>query len=282
MKKFCVIGFSLVMLLCAGCSDDNPSSPYTKSGREALVIVVEDNKFFATSQEEEEMFAPYRDQWVSILADVFEIDVHDMDGMTLVEVIDVYGEDWMITELEKTATPYYSKIVALTDDTATSRNILDTLQSLSNEGFVIDMIFGLHGHVNRVCFAGDCESIQGITTQIASNNIPIRALYQTCCYGSSTIDNWERIGIIAVSGAKGSNRFGAFSPIYFLQHWTRGMTFEAAVEAAFHDEHKKLKSYQAQSPLVEVFLTENDLDASTQRVGGQNTSLLWQDFSSFH
>jgi len=146
---------------------------------------------------------------------------------------------------------------------------------------VIDIIFVLHGNINRVCFARACENIETVTASIASRNISVRALYQTCCYGSSTIDDWEQIGIVAVSGAKGLNKFGSFSPIYFLQHWTGGMTFEEAVEAAFYDEIATLRSYETRVP-VGALLTDEVLDQSAQLVGGQNSSLTWQDFSSFY
>lgn len=281
MRKFWGVIIVFVLLVCAGCRNNSPSSPaYVKNGREALIIVVENNDSLAPI--DQTIFNLYQDELLRIFSETFGVPEEDMQGMPLSEVIEEYGEAWMVRELETAATPYYTKIATLTDSTATSQHVLDMLKSLAGEGFIIDMIFVLHGSTTSVWFTDSVVDIADFTGRIASEHIPVRALYQTCCYGSFMIDEWKQTGIIAVNGAKGINSLSLFSPIYFLQKWTTGMAFKDAVESAYQDEITKLRSYKTDIPLIELILTDQVLDESSHMFGGQNSSLLWQDFSFYN
>jgi hypothetical protein len=279
VKKSWNIIVVLVLFVCAGCHDNSPSSPsaYVKNGREALIIVVENNNSLTPITQT--AFELYKDKLLRIFSETFGVPEEDMQGMPLSEIIDEYGEAWMVRELEAAATPYYTKVVTLTDSTATSQNVLDTIKTLATEGFILDIMFVLHGSRSRVWFADSTVNIANFTEDIASEHVSVRALYQTCCYGSFMIDEWEQIGIIAVNGAKGLNSLSMFSPIYFLQKWTSGMTFKNAVESAYQDEITKLKSYNTEIPVIDFILTDQVLDESSHTFGGQNSSLLWREFA---
>lgn len=279
MRQLGILLWVLALTVCVGCHDNGPSSPlvYVKNGREALLIVVENNNSLAPVNQA--IFNLYREELLRIFAETFGVPEEDMQNMTLSEIVEEYGEAWMVRELEAAAIPYYTRIVTFTDSTATSQNILDTLKTLAAKGFLVDLVFVLHGNPTSVWFTDSVVNIADFTGHIAAEYIPIRALYQTCCYGSFMIDEWEQVGIIAVNGTKGVNNLSLFSPIYFLQKWTSGMTFKDAVESAYHDEITKLRSYNTEIPLIEFMLTSQVLDESSHLFGGQNSSLLWKDFS---
>jgi prolipoprotein diacylglyceryltransferase len=67
-----------------------------------------------------------------------------------------------------------------------------------------------------------------------------------------------------------------FSPIYFLNNWTGGMTYHDAVLAAFNGEIEKLKSYQSILPIITSLLTPDVIAGSTQEFGGTDSLWLWK------
>jgi hypothetical protein len=197
MRQFCILLWVFALAGCVGCHDNSPSSPsvYVKNGQEALLIVVENNNSLAPV--DQAIFNLYREEFLGIFAETFDVPEGDMQDMTLSEIVEEYGEAWMVRELGTAATPYYTRIVTFTDSTATSQNILDTLKTLAGEGFLIDLMFVLHGNPTSVWFADSVVNIADFTGRIAAEHIPARSLYQTCCYGSFMIDEWEQVGIIA-------------------------------------------------------------------------------------
>ncbi len=283
IKAFRNPAVSLVALVLWNCGNNyNPSSvDYAKTGKEALVIVVENNDLLDSMLSLG--YAIFRDQLNSIFADVFEVDETEIpDSATLEEVIDRFGEDWQIRELTGAARPYYSRTVRLTDSGATEKALLDSLSSLQNGGFVIDMIFNLHGGYDlwtgrsSVLFADGSRDVSAFTDSLKNRSVSIRALYQTCCYGSFMIPDWERAGITAVNGALDVNSFSIFSPVIFLESWTAGMTFDGAVHAAYDGEIARLSSYRSKLEEIDLLLTSDVLASSTQNTGGSDSLLMWK------
>ena len=275
-----VIAFTIVWVV-AGCGKNNPVSSYAKNGREALLIVVENNGLLDSMMEAG--YGLFHAQIKSILEDVFELSKNTIpDSLSLTQVVDQFGEDWQISKLVSAAQPYYSKIVSLTDAGATGKAVLDSLSEMSRNGFAIDMIFNLHGGIDfftgikSIYFSDRSYNVVAFTDSIKARSISVRSLYQTCCYGSSMIPAWEKTGIIAVNGASDLNSFAMFSPIYFLNNWTGGMTYHDAVQAAFNGEIEKLKSYQSVLPIITTLLTPDVIAGSTQEFGGTDSLWLWK------
>lgn len=285
MKQYLLILATVqIVTLFFGCSKENPLSPsYTKTGQEALLIVVENNNLLDPSMETG--YTYYQKEMKTIFADVFEIKPDDIpDSLSLDEVIDQFGEDWQIRALTEAAQPFYTKIVALTDEAATGRAVLDSLTTMCTSGYTVDMIFNLHGGLNffsgetSILFADSSYDLDAFTDSIKSRSACPRALYQTCCYGSSMIEAWERLGITAVNGSFDENSLVMFSPIYFLQNWTDGMTFSQAVQTAFNQEYRKIESYSNVLKEITMLLDEELLAGSIQENGGTDTMLLWRSF----
>ncbi len=280
-KTLSMLAALLGVALFFGCSKENPVSPtYSKTGNEALLIVVENNNLLESSMETGYSF--FRTEMKTIFGDVFEMNPDDIpDSLTLDEVIDQYGEDWQIRKLTETARPFYSKIVSLTDDAATGKAVLDSLTMMSRSGYTVDMIFDLHGGSSffgggtSVLFADQSYDLDDFVDSIKNRSVCPRALYQTCCYGSSMIEAWERAGITAVNGASDQNTFVMFSPIYFLRNWTGGMGFSDAVQTAFDQEYKKIESYKKVLEEIEMLLSDDAVAGSRQEIGGTDTLLLW-------
>ena len=242
-------------------------------GNPALVIVIENNQMYDPALEVG--FHLFHSTVLELLGEVFGVSAADLNDLTLAEIIDEYGEDWQINELEKIAEPFYDKIVILTDSLATGANFLNVLNRLAKTGNDIDIIFNLHGSSTSVSFADRSYNIDELVKSIKRQNTRIRSLYQTCCYGSDMIDDWEQAGVFCVNGAVGENSLYLFSPAFFLSVWLSGETFEKAVQAAYNMEVDKLESYQSQAPLMQYFLTDKKKKESRQVVGGRDREMLW-------
>ncbi len=281
-KSFLILVNVLVFSVIFGCNNENPASPsYTKTGREALLIVVENNNSIDPLMSSG--YTYFHTEIKNILADVFEIRPQDIpDSLTLDEVIDQFGEDWQIDELTKTAQPFYSKIVSLTDNGATAMVVLDSLTMLCKSGYTVDMIFNLHGGLSifngeaSVWFSDQSCNLNAFVDSIEKRSVCPRSLYQTCCYGSHMIETWERAGITAVNGANELNSFAMFSPIFFLRNWIQGMSYSQAVHTAFDQEYDKINSYSKVLEEITQLLSEEALAGSKQETGGKDTLLLWK------
>lgn len=281
-KSFSIILTVLALALFSGCNKENPASPsYTKTGQEALLIVVENNNSIDPLMSTG--YTYFHSEIKTILSDVFQIRPQDIpDNLSLDEVIDEFGEDWQIGELIETAKPFYSKTVSLTDNDATVMAVLDSLTMLCRNGYTVDMIFNLHGGLNifnggtSVWFSDQSYNLDAFVDSLIRRSVCPRALYQTCCYGSYMIESWERAGITAVNGASELNTFSMFSPIYFLRNWTEGMSFSQAVQTAFDQEYKKIGSYSNVLEEITELLSDENLEGSTQEIGGSDTLLLWR------
>lgn len=84
MKQYLLILATVqIVTLFFGCSKENPLSPsYTKTGQEALLIVVENNNLLDPSMETG--YTYYQKEMKTIFADVFEIKPDDIpDSLSL-------------------------------------------------------------------------------------------------------------------------------------------------------------------------------------------------------
>lgn len=265
------------------CHKKNPVThsvqiSYTTEGRSALVLVMENNNWLGGGTLETG-FQIYKTEVLAIFSELFDVPALDMQNMTLVEIIDVYGEAWQIDKILEIALPHYARVVSLTDDLARSSTVLDTLAFLRDSAYDIDLIFNLHGSSTSIWFADRPVDIDNFTQTLQNHNITIRSLYQTMCYGKEMIDEWEDMGVIAVNGARAENSFAIFSPIYFLELWVSGATFKNAVQTAYDMEIESLRSYRSTIPIVQFLITDQIKKDSKQTVGGLDKTLLWMNYA---
>ena len=193
LKKLFLPLIAIISLLTSCVNETtapiNENVRYTPEGNAALIIVVE-NKYMLGETTELE-FQYYKEPMLEILSNLFNVEKNKMKDMTLTEIVEKYGEPWQINEISKKAKLYYKKIIALTDESAEGQILIDSIKKLSDEGYYIDIIFSLHGSSNTVCFNKTNWNINALTEEIHNNGDYIRALYQTCCFGSDMIDNWK-------------------------------------------------------------------------------------------
>ncbi len=265
------------MLLAASCTKDDEPAKYDSTGNPALVIVAENNDGLLTG-DLASLFEQYRTQAVQALAQLFEIDAGQMDGMSLNEIIENFGEPWQLKSISNSAENHYRKIIILRNDKATLPVLLDSLKYLSANKYDIDMVFCLHGSPTSISLSDGSHDIADFTGRIKSAGVKIRALYQTCCYAAETIDEWSGIGLQAVNGAVGRNQLTMFSPAYFIDEWTSGRSFKDAVSRAREREIEKLKTYGGTLPVFSIFLTGQVLTESSHKFGGANPGLMWSEF----
>ena len=239
----------------------------------ALVAVVEN---IAMNNDYLELaFSYMRDPICNLLADLFEVQPSDMDGMTLSEIIDVFGEAWQMEAIRREAEGFYDRIITLNDDRATKQVFADSLQSLRDRGYIVDCLFDLHGSETGVQFFDGFWYITNMIQTLENRDALPRILYQTCCNGSGMIDEWQNAGIQAVSGAVGLNGMAIFSPIHFVHYWTRGFNFTEAVQAAYEGEIASLSAYDGVLPVSEILLGGDILEQSWQQVGGLYPIRFW-------
>jgi hypothetical protein len=267
-------------LFIAGCGTDESSSRQWTPIRHqdaALVAVVENNDSFGS----EALFNANRDVAIAVIAQLTNVSQSELANLTLAEIVDRHLEDWMIRQLELTARSRYRRFEGLTDGTATAHNFVSTIEALTHDGCLVDVVFVLHGNGEGVWFTGEMKDIRAVTGDIAARGIPIRALYQTCCYGREMIDDWERIGISAVNGSRGVNGIVMFAPVFFLQRWIGGLSFAEAVQAGMQDEITTIRAYEEQLGMNLGLIDAETIERSEQLVGGLKPDLMFADFSAF-
>ena len=270
-----------VVLVCSSCANDSPRA--TDEGRitrdrVALVMVVESHETIAP--ELALLFEANRDSALDLLSAVLGVQRSRLVGLTLAEIEDEYAEEWMIQQLRLTAQDRYAEIVSLTDDEATAHLCVARADELARTGHLVDLLFVLHGNSNGVWFADELRDIRLLTADFETRGIPVRALYQTCCYGGDMIDDWEGIGISAVNGSRGTNWVAMLAPVAFLQRWTGGAPFDEAVHGAMQDEIRAVRLYEQQLGLEGALLSPEQIAESEPLVGGDLPQLLWLDFSA--
>lgn len=278
MKRQILIALT-ALWLCA-CSEEtgNPVLPaYRDNAKTALVILVENNDGLIGGIYET-AFNNYHNETLKIFSELFDVPFDTIEKMTLNDIIENYGEDWQINSIREAGKDYYDTIIAYRNEQCTEMNFKNTLLSLSEQDYVIDMVFCLHGSKSTFSLYDKSCSVAEFTGYLKKNNIRIRALYQTCCYGSYVIGEWQKFGIHALNGSAGLNSITMFSPAYFVEEWTKGNTFEKSVYTAYNKEIETVKSYNKYIPVIEYILTGENLLESRQSIGGINPGLLWKNF----
>lgn len=269
--------FTLVLNSCK--EDSNPvETKFNENGTKAILIVVENS--FNLPAEVSQIYPIIKSSMDSIFSVLFEVPYQELKNKDLVEILDIYGEAWQIKQLKAVADSHYNKVVVLTDESDNYTNFVDTLKYLSANYTAVDMILNIHGTTDKLKFGGELIESENITKDFNDKNIKIRALYQTCCYGSSTINDFTKYGILACNGCEGINSITIYSSMYFLQNWCKGLTYRQAVENAYNQDINTAKSYATTYPALEqVFLSEDKLEASRQYVGGKYPDLLFTSLS---
>ncbi|MCL5992340.1 MAG: hypothetical protein M1419_09610 [Bacteroidetes bacterium] len=279
-KYFILLVYTFLSLFIIISCKDNTDNPvdikYTNEGKTSIVIIVETLQVLG--YETLSGFELYRNEIIPIFSELFKVPESELEGLSLNDIVDKYGEEWQIREIAEAAKKKYDKIITMTDSMASCNNFLDSIKYLSNNGYYIDVIFSLHGSSNSVRFYDKSVNISELTQKIKSNNVKIRVIYQTCCTGKEMIDDWEKIDVLAVNGAVGLNGINLFSPQYFLEEWTNGKTYEESVYIAFNKDIEKVKSYNSTVPVIEYLLTDETITNSRQFVGGLDKKILWNNF----
>lgn len=273
--------FAIISIIALMASCENNEAPtvesYKPNPKPALVIAVENNDGLLTG-DYASVFQMYKSIVLPVLSDVFQVPIDSMKDMSLNDIIETFGEEWQLNEIAKAGNGYYQKIVKLSDESASKSNFEQTLKSLSDDGYDIDMVWCLHGNSSAFSLNDGLVEITDLTAFLKQNDIKIRALYQTCCYASKTFLWWNNYGIEAINGAEGLNSITMFSPAYFIKEWTSGKPFDQAVQSAYNMEIEKLKSYNSQLPVMSYVLTPSTLADSKQYISGKRAGLLWNKF----
>ena len=282
MRKKILHASILLTLLFISCGSDDPIAPEAPnivddpSSSLALVAVVENANIVSGTGLEVAFFLK-RKEACEILASIFQVDPSMLENKTLAQIVNEYGEPWMLREISKVATGHYKKIILLSDSAATSKTFLQTLRNLSQEGLTIDVIYDLHSNGSDVVFYDGRYPITDITSPIANEHLRMRSLYQTCCYGQMMIDDWERVNVRCVNGAVASNSIVLFSPIAFLKNWIAGQSYKASVQNAFQQEIDTIMTYNTIIPEIGMLMTGTYLTDSKQEVGGIKPDMLWRE-----
>ncbi|MBI5648396.1 MAG: hypothetical protein HY962_15805 [Ignavibacteriae bacterium] len=268
----------LTVVVLLGCGGDDPVAPREPvvyaCGPAGLIAVVE-NSDGERGSALELAFEMRRPQVLQVLGGILGVDTAAMRGMLLNDILEAYGEPWMIGELEKVAEGRYTSFCALTDGSARSSILLDSIRAMSSRGLAVDLIFDLHSDGPTLLFSDGRAAVADLAAVISRERLGVRALYQTCCHAATAIATWETAGLAAVSGAPGVNNITLYSPIAFLRTWTGGARFSDAVDRAFNIELDTLRHYSTIMPELLWLMSDENLASSRQRCGGLKPELLW-------
>jgi hypothetical protein len=269
----------VTVFIAISCSNNNEpvdNNNYKTEGKKVLVGIVENADIMGFG--DEIAFSAYKPYILPIFSNIFGVPQSEMQDKSLAYIIENYAEEYQLRSLKEAAAKGYNLFVGLTDGTANKASIFDSLKILQNEGYCIDMVMCLHANSKVIRFNDASYNITDVTSEIASLGIKIRAIYQTCCVSKPHIDYWKNIGVEAVNGADGNNSITMFSPVYFVEEWINGKTFEDAGFTAYNREIEKLRSYDSPTvPINAYFLNSETLKGSKQNVGGLNPQLLWKN-----
>ena len=268
--------FVTLALASTGCGRDDPGpvAPPATQPEAAFIAVVENNDIL--SPELVAWYPMVKPVVDSVFSGVFGVPLDSLRPKTLNQIIEMYGEPWIIGKIERAARGHYRTITILTDATASSDRFLEALRQAKDAGRTLDVLFSLHASPTYVCFNGMDVPVDSLTGRIRSLGVKIRALYQTVCYGSSHLPSWNTTGIAAVCGARNENSLNLFAPAGFVEQWTSGKSFRDAVTACAQIEIDSLKKYDAIYGLGGMLLpTETQLYDSQQMVSGLNPDITF-------
>ncbi|MBN1447234.1 MAG: hypothetical protein JXA28_04830 [Bacteroidetes bacterium] len=271
----CMIAAVSGILLLSACSEDpdtNPVIPSSTAEKHALVMVVENNEMFPTEVEFGWMLL--KDQLIPIVSELFGIPGDSLRNRSFIEVIDDFGEPWIMDQITAATGTAYEEIVRLSDRDATVERMLAELDRLRGEGYRLDLLLDMHASTTVVCFDDRDVPVMEMTQAVKSRNLPIRVLYQTCCHASHHLAAWEATGVIAACGSYEANSLTIYSPIGFAKYWSEGYPFAEAVRRATGYEIEQTRALDQQFPLpfgYKMEPTEEDLRSSYMILAGRDT-----------
>jgi len=202
----------------------------------ALLIVIENN--FIIAPKIEKGYENHKNLANTFFSYIFKVNKKELNNKSLVEIFDIYGEDYLADRF-KNAAKNYGEIIVLTDKEASYDNFKRVLIDLNNNGKTIDILFDLHGRTGSIYFYNQEISKYSISHDkdlCLSRPLNIGYVYQTICYGEENMEIWLELGAQVVSGSKEVNNFVILAPERFLYLWTHGRTYYNAVNSGFDFE----------------------------------------------
>ncbi len=275
--------FIFLVLIFSSCTEDSTSEPNIKdpyfSDKDAGLILVVETKY-DLGPYTEFFFGMYKEEFLTILSDMFEVKKEDMLDMTMSETIEAFGEDWQIRAMKEAVEGHYKDIKVLTDDDCSGEKFMSAIDEFAQKGYYIDVLFSLHASEDKwISFLDRNYHIDEFTQFLKTNNYHLRSLYQTCCFGQNFIKDWTNSGMSALNGSINKNDINMFSPVYFLEEWVGNkLPFKEAVQKAYDREIAKLKTYNDILPVESFFLTKEKLENSKMLTGGIDDGILWNEF----
>lgn len=270
-----VLFASLALFYACSNSSNNGEPVFTTSGTKALLVLVENS--YIISPTFGFYYPIYKNEIDLQLAQVFGIDEKLLDTMNLEQIIETYGEDWQIKQIQSAAEPFYNKIVFLTDSTASYSAFIDSMKSLANNYNIVDVVLNTHGNENSILFGKDSKTFADITDDFKTYNVIPRVIYQTCCYGASSLTEFTKSGVYSINGCGGENFLSLFAVKLFLESWTGGATFSSAVRYAYNQEISELSTYFKKLGIEEIILTDANKASSIQEVKGRYPNLFFKN-----
>jgi len=227
-----------------------------------LLIVIENN--FMLLPEIEKGYEDHKNLANTFFSYIFKANKKELNNKSLVEIFDIYGEDYLANRF-KNAAKNYGEIIVLTDEEASYDNFKKVLIDLNNNGKTIDILFDLHGRTGSIYFYNQEISKYSIShdKDLRLNQpLNIGYVYQTICYGEENMEIWLELGAQVVSGSKEINNFVILAPEKFLYLWTHGKTYYDAVNGGFDFEVLVLRIIDKFFPNTMLSTTEDSLESS--------------------
>jgi len=228
----------------------------------ALLIVIENN--FIIAPKIEKGYENHKNLANTFFSYIFKVNKKELNNKSLVEIFDIYGEDYLADRF-KNAAKNYGEIIVLTDKEASYDNFKRVLIDLNNNGKTIDILFDLHGRTGSIYFYNQEISKYSISHDkdlYLSRPLNIGYVYQTICYGEENMEIWLELGAQVVSGSKEVNNFVILAPERFLYLWTHGRTYCDAVNRGFDFEVLVSKIINKFFPNIMLSTTEDSLKSS--------------------
>lgn len=272
-----------IFLIFNSCSDDSNSPidvKFDESGTKVLVIFVENS--YIVSPELNTYYPAYKSEIDKLLASIFEINIDALRPLQIDYIIETYGEEWQINQIRSVADLHYDKVIVITDESANYSSFIDSLSMLSKSFNSIDLILNTHGSNRSICFGENSVNSYTIANDLRNLEINIRAIYQTCCHGSSTIHDFENAGVYCINGAVGENFYALFSAKLFLEKWCSGATYSSAVQSAYSQEPIEIQRRIKDNPVAMYYFnfTKEQKENSRQQVGGKFNNLLFKQIKA--
>jgi hypothetical protein len=232
-----ILGVILLFLFFC-CSNSKHPLIVQSSPSKALIILmcnVEGNSGGII----QDLFTLKGDSALEIIGQILKVEPNKLKGLSIDQIVNFYGEPFVLSNINITASNHYDTILFLIDSNATFNNFVQGIRNL-NPKFILDVIVDLHGDSTGWLFADGFYWKDELFDSLCQLQ-KIRALYQTCCFGSLIIDTLSKTGICAINGAYGYNNLILYSPINFIKNWVNGQSFETAVQNAYMAELDSLR-----------------------------------------